>query len=53
MLIQLDLYILHRKDNNGIVKIRYTSKTAESRANNYTDGDYLVTQIDFLETQLT
>ena len=36
------VYILHRKDNNGIVKIGYTSKTAESRANNYTDGDWAV-----------
>jgi|GEM_PF-6714082 len=36
------VYILFRTDNPGVVKVGFTSVSAESRANNYTDGEWKV-----------
>ena len=36
------VYLLKRRINSSIIKIGYTSRTAESRATNYTDGEWIV-----------
>ncbi len=36
------VYLLKRSNNSSIIKIGHTSRTAESRASNYTDGEWVV-----------
>jgi ribosomal protein S13 len=38
------VYLLHRNNGSHIVKVGYTSKNAESRAGNYTDGEWHVSK---------
>ena len=42
------VYLLHRNNGAPIVKIGYTSKSAESRALNYTDGEWIVNKEYFM-----
>ena len=35
-------YILHRTDNPGLVKVGFTAVSSQSRAGNYTDGEWQV-----------